>query len=86
MATIRTASRKMDVSGASAEVLVAVIDGPMDLDHPEFAGAGRRRARGSIPQPASVGNTLAEHGTHVVQSCSASPVHRSRAHDLTCGA
>jgi hypothetical protein len=46
-------------------VTVAVIDGPVDLDHPVFEGADLRIASGATRWPARAGNRMAEHGTMV---------------------
>lgn len=46
-------------------ITIAVIDGPVDLDHPVFVGADIRLADGATRWPARLGNRMAEHGTMV---------------------
>ncbi|WP_405016766.1 S8 family serine peptidase [Kitasatospora sp. NBC_00070] len=46
------------------EVCVAVLDGPVDLDHPCFAGADLTRLDTLVGQPAGPG-PMSLHGTHV---------------------
>lgn len=46
-------------------ITIAVIDGPVDLDHPALAGADIRVADGATRWPARLGNRMAEHGTMV---------------------
>ncbi|MFM1916749.1 MAG: hypothetical protein RJB01_264 [Actinomycetota bacterium] len=46
-------------------ITIAVIDGPVDLDHPVLAGADLRMADGATRWPAREGNKMAEHGTMV---------------------
>jgi subtilisin family serine protease len=53
------------VADGGAGITIAVIDGPVDLDHPVLAGADLRMARGATRWPAREGNRLAEHGTMV---------------------
>lgn len=53
------------LANGGAGVTVAVIDGPVDLDHPVFEGADLRMASGSTRWPARAGNRMAEHGTMV---------------------
>jgi hypothetical protein len=54
-----------DLANGGAGVTIAVIDGPVDLDHPVFAGADISIASGATRWPARIGNRLAEHGTMV---------------------
>jgi subtilisin family serine protease len=59
-------ARKLsDLANGGAGVTIAVIDGPVDLDHPVFAGADISIASGATQWPARIGNRLAEHGTMV---------------------
>ena len=53
------------LANGGAGLTVAVIDGPVDLDHPVFEGADLRMASGSTRWPARPGNRMAEHGTMV---------------------
>jgi len=53
------------LANGGAGVTVAVIDGPVDLDHPVFEGADLRIASGATRWPARAGNRMAEHGTMV---------------------
>mgnify|MGYP000344170037 CR=1 FL=1 len=53
------------LGNGGADVTVAVIDGPVDLDHSVFQGADLRMAAGATKWPARPGNRLAEHGTVV---------------------
>jgi len=53
------------VASGGAGVTIAVIDGPVDLDHPVFEGADLRMASGATRWPARPGNRMAEHGTMV---------------------
>ena len=53
-----------DAGGGSPEVVVAVIDGPVDINHPVFAGA-RVRALGADSGVLGAEDQLARHGTHV---------------------
>ena len=53
------------LANGGAGVTIAVIDGPVDLDHPVFEGADLRMASGATRWPARPGNRLAEHGTMV---------------------
>jgi len=53
------------LGNGGAGVTIAVIDGPVDLDHPVFQGADLRMASGATKWPARPGNRLAEHGTVV---------------------
>lgn len=53
------------LADGGAGVTIAVIDGPVDLDHPVFAGADITVADGSTRWPARIGNRMAEHGTMV---------------------
>jgi len=53
------------VANGGAGVTIAVIDGPVDLDHPVFEGADLQMASGATRWPARPGNRLAEHGTMV---------------------
>lgn len=46
-------------------ITIAVIDGPVDLEHPALAGADIRVAEGATRWPARIGNKMAEHGTMV---------------------
>lgn len=46
-------------------ITIAVIDGPVDLEHPALHGADLRVAAGATRWPARAGNRLAEHGTMV---------------------
>ena len=46
-------------------ISIAVIDGPVDLDHSALRGADLRIAGGATRPPARPGNLLAEHGTMV---------------------
>lgn len=46
-------------------ITIAVIDGPVDLEHPALAGADIRVADGATRWPARIGNKMAEHGTMV---------------------
>ena len=52
-------------AGGGAGITIAVIDGPVDLDHPALVGADLRLAEGATRWPAREGNRLAEHGTGV---------------------
>ena len=45
-------------------ILVAVVDGPVDLDHPAFAGGGLAHLAGVWPRE-SLDTAAAAHGTHV---------------------
>jgi cyanobactin maturation PatA/PatG family protease len=45
-------------------VCIAVLDGPVDLDHPCFAGAGLRRV-GTLVRDAAGPGRMSQHGTHV---------------------
>jgi len=53
------------VNGGSRSVTVAVIDGPVDLEHVALQGADLSLVDGAVTQPAKAGNRLATHGTHV---------------------
>ncbi|HEY7823780.1 MAG TPA: S8 family serine peptidase, partial [Acidimicrobiia bacterium] len=53
------------LANGGAGVTIAVIDGPVDLDHPVFQGADLRMASGATRWPARLGNRMAEHGTVV---------------------
>jgi hypothetical protein len=53
------------LAGGGAGITIAIIDGPVDVDHPVFAGADLRMAQGATRWPAREGNRLAEHGTMV---------------------
>lgn len=48
-----------------AGVTIAIIDGPVDFDHPVLQGADLTLASGATAWPARVGNRMAEHGTAV---------------------
>ena len=50
---------------ASRAVTVAVLDGPVDRDHPCLAAADVRVPDGVDPQVAAPGMRLSTHGTHV---------------------
>ncbi|MBU6278972.1 MAG: PatA/PatG family cyanobactin maturation protease [Actinomycetales bacterium] len=54
-----------DLADGGAGITIAVIDGPVDLDHPVLTGADIRMADGATRWPARTGNRLAEHGTMV---------------------
>jgi subtilisin family serine protease len=59
-------ARKLgELAHGGAGVTIAVIDGPVDLEHPVFAGADLTIATGATQWPARLGNRLAEHGTMV---------------------
>ncbi len=47
------------------EVTVAVLDGPVDVSHPCFAGADLRVLPTLVPETATDGSGMAVHGTHV---------------------
>lgn len=47
-----------------ANVCVAVLDGPVDLAHPSFAGADLNQIGGLVPQSPGSGGAL-RHGTHI---------------------
>jgi subtilisin family serine protease len=53
------------LANGGAGITIAVIDGPVDLDHPVFSGADIAIAPGATRWPARLGNRLAEHGTMV---------------------
>lgn len=53
------------LANGGAGVTIAVIDGPVDLDHAVFEGADIRMASGATRWQARPGNRLAEHGTMV---------------------
>lgn len=59
------ARQLLKLGDGGAGVTIAVIDGPVDLDHPVFAGADMQVATGATLWPARLGNRLAEHGTMV---------------------
>ncbi|MFM8350605.1 MAG: PatA/PatG family cyanobactin maturation protease [Actinomycetales bacterium] len=54
-----------DLAQGGAGITIAVIDGPVDLDHPVFSGADIRLADGATRWLARPGNRMAEHGTMV---------------------
>ena len=51
-------------AGGGPRVRVAVLDGPIDLDHPCFAGADLRPLATLVGGPATDGR-MSRHGTHV---------------------
>ena len=53
------------LANGGAGVTIAVIDGPVDLDHAVFEGSDIRMASGATRWPARSGNRMAEHGTMV---------------------
>jgi hypothetical protein len=54
-----------DLANGGAGITIAVIDGPVDLEHAVFAGADISIASGATRWPARIGNRMAEHGTMV---------------------
>ena len=54
-----------DLANGGAGITIAVIDGPVDLEHAVFAGADISNASGATRWPARIGNRMAEHGTMV---------------------
>ena len=54
-----------DLANGGAGITIAVIDGPVDLEHAVFAGADISIAAGATRWPARIGNRMAEHGTMV---------------------
>jgi len=46
-------------------IKVAILDGPVDLDHPSLAGAKLTRHPTMVDEPASAGGVMSNHGTHV---------------------
>jgi hypothetical protein len=54
-----------DLANGGAGITIAVIDGPVDLEHAVFVGADISIASGATRWPARIGNRMAEHGTMV---------------------
>jgi subtilisin family serine protease len=64
--------RLMARSGGRSEVVIGLIDGPVALDHPGFAGTKLREVRGKRPASCAVSDSLAcLHGTFVAGVLSA---------------
>ncbi|MEE9196492.1 MAG: S8 family serine peptidase, partial [Alphaproteobacteria bacterium] len=60
-----------EASGGDPEIRIAIIDGPVDLDHPSLAGA--RLTFGGNTQGATASSVRSEHGTHVASVLMAQP-------------
>ncbi|MEU5430690.1 S8 family serine peptidase [Streptomyces olivoreticuli] len=61
---LRDLPRGRDDLLGSAQVSVAVLDGPVDMSHPCFAGASLSRVGTLVDEPAGRG-PMSQHGTHV---------------------
>ncbi len=53
------------LSAGDRRIKVAILDGPVDTEHPSFAGAKLTRHPTMIDEPATPEGVMARHGTHV---------------------